>query len=146
MWSPSLLFIYNIFYRTESNFGPLKRSHHYGIFIGCHHGTGRVHHWLLAVTLSITMAIVKTIVIVGCLSYRSRKISPRALWYKRLVKMTQIAYSDSFWMQFRVSCDLFTDLTAGETTVRTFLPRWLTAASRIQNCTYQTPSRACPVM
>ena len=37
--------------------------------------------------------------------------------------MTQIAYSGSFWTQFRVSRDLFTDLTAGEATVRTFLPR-----------------------
>ena len=35
--------------------------------------------------------------------------------------MTQVAYSGSFWMQFRVSRDLFTDLTAGEATVRTFL-------------------------
>ena len=51
--------------------------------------------------------------------------------------MTQIAYSGSFWTQFRVLRDLFTDLTAGEATVRTFLPRQLTAASRIQNCTYR---------
>ena len=31
--------------------------------------------------------------------------------------MTQIAYSGLFWTQFRVSRDLFTDLTAGEATV-----------------------------
>ena len=35
--------------------------------------------------------------------------------------MTQIAYSGSFWTQFRVSLDLFTDLTAVEATVRIFL-------------------------
>ena len=35
----------------------------------------------------------------------------------------QIAYFGLFWTQFRVSRDLFTDLTAGESTVRTFLPR-----------------------
>ena len=34
--------------------------------------------------------------------------------------MTHIAYSGSFWTQFRVSRDLFTDLTAGMATVRTF--------------------------
>ena len=37
--------------------------------------------------------------------------------------MTQIAYSGSFWTQFRVLRDFFADLTAGEATVRTFLPR-----------------------
>ena len=37
--------------------------------------------------------------------------------------MTQIAYSGLFWAQFRVSRDLFTDLTAGKATVLTFLPR-----------------------
>ena len=37
--------------------------------------------------------------------------------------MTQIAYTGSFWTQFRVSRDLFTDLTAGDATIRTFLPR-----------------------
>ena len=55
-----------------------------------------------------------------------------------------------FWTQFRVSRDSFTDLTAGKATVRTFLPRLLTAASRIQNCsywkiiTYQTPQSNLP--
>ena len=51
--------------------------------------------------------------------------------------MTQIAYSGLFWTQFRVSRDSFTDLTAGKATVRTFLPRLLTAASRIKNCSYR---------
>ena len=64
--------------------------------------------------------------------------------------MTQIAYFGLFWTQFRVSRDLFTDLTAGKVTVQTFLPRLLTAASRIQNCTYrktityQTPQSNLP--
>ena len=50
----------------------------------------------------------------------------------------------------RVSRDLFTDLTAGKATVRTFLPRLLTAASRIEYCTYrkiityQTPQSNLP--
>ena len=49
-----------------------------------------------------------------------------------------------------MSRDVFTDLTAGKATVRTFLPRLLTAASRIQNCayrkitTYQTPQSNLP--
>ena len=51
--------------------------------------------------------------------------------------MTQIAYSGLFSAQFRVSRDLFNDLTAGKATVPTFLPRLLTAASRIQSCTYR---------
>ena len=36
-----------------------------------------------------------------------------------------------------MSRDLLTDLTAGDATVRTFLPRKLTDASRIQNCSYR---------
>ena len=57
-----------------------------------------------------------------------------------------------FGRKFRVSRDLFTDLTAGTATVRTFLPRLLTAASRIQNCsyrkiiTYQTPQSNLPIV
>ena len=64
--------------------------------------------------------------------------------------MTQIAYPGLFWTQFHVLRDLFTDLTTGKATVRTFLPRLLTAASRIQNCTYrkiityQTPQSNLP--
>ena len=66
--------------------------------------------------------------------------------------MTQVASSGLFWTQFRVSRDFFTDLTAGKATVRTFLPRLLTAASRIQNCTYrtiithQTPQSNLPIV
>ena len=37
--------------------------------------------------------------------------------------MAQIAYSGYFGTQFRVSHDLFTDLTAGEAMVQTFLPQ-----------------------
>ena len=51
--------------------------------------------------------------------------------------MTQIAYSGLFWTQFRVSRDLFTDLTAGKATVPTVLPRLPTATSRIPSCTYR---------
>ena len=42
-----------------------------------------------------------------------------------------------FGRYFRVPHDSFSDLTAGKATVRTFLPRLLTAASRILNCTYR---------
>ena len=68
-----------------------------------------------------------------------------------MAKRTQIGYFGSFWTQFRVSRDLFTDLTAGVSTVRTFLPRYLTVPSRIQNCSYRkivthrTPRRTCPI-
>ena len=51
--------------------------------------------------------------------------------------MIQISYFVLFWTQFRVSRDLFTDLTAGRAMVRTFLPRLLTEASRIQNGTHR---------
>ena len=62
-----------------------------------------------------------------------------------------MTYSGLFGTQFRVSRDLFTDITAGEATVRTFLPRLLTAASRNQHCTYgkiityQTPHSNLPI-
>ena len=68
-----------------------------------------------------------------------------------VMKMAQIAYSGFFWTQFRVSRDLFTNLTAGKATVRTFLPHLLTATNRIQNCThrkiitYQTPKSNLPI-
>ena len=68
------------------------------------------------------------------------------------MKLTQIAYSGLFWTQCRVTRDLFTDLTSGKATVRTFLPRVLTAASRIQNCTFrniithQTPKSNLPIV
>ena len=37
----------------------------------CHHGTGRAQCWHLAVTCNVTVAIVKTIVIVAYLRYQS---------------------------------------------------------------------------
>ena len=40
-----------------------------------------------------------------------------------MAKRTQIAYLGSFWTQFRVSRDLFTDLTAGESMVGAFFYR-----------------------
>ena len=60
----------------------------------------------------------------------------RALQYKLVVEMAQIAYmySGSFRTQFCVSRDLFTALAAEEAPLPTLLPQWLTAASRIQNC------------
>ena len=51
----------------------VKRSHHYGIFMGCHHGIGRTQYWYRAVTCNITVAIVKTIEIVAYLLYQIRQ-------------------------------------------------------------------------
>ena len=136
-WSPSLFFISNRFYKTQKRIWSIERSHHYGIVMGCHLGTGRAQYWHLAVTCNITVAIVKTIEIMAYLLYQTTQINPRALQYERVVKMTQMAYSGLFWAQFRVSSDLFTDLTARKAAVRPILPRLLTAASRIQNCTYR---------
>ena len=53
----ALFFISNRFYRTQNNFDPFQGSHHYGIFMGCHHGTGKGGHgsgsnFLTAVTYS----------------------------------------------------------------------------------------------
>ena len=76
MWNPSLFFISNIFYKTQNNFGP---SHHYGIFMGCHHVTGRAQYWHLAVTCNITVAIDKTIKIVAYLLYQLTKKIIRGL-------------------------------------------------------------------
>ena len=150
MWNPSLFFISNRFYKTQSNFGPTN------------------DHIITEFSWVVTMApAVPSSDILGwpvtsqwpssrrlklwriCF-IRKHKINPRALWYERVVKMTQMAYSGLFWAQFRVSRDLLTDLTAGKATVLTFLPRLLTAASRIQNCTYrkiityQTPQSNLP--
>ena len=75
--------------------------------MACHHATSRAQHGHLAVTCNVTVANVKTIVIVMYLAYmRSHKINPKVLWYKGIVKMTQIAYFGSFWVQFRVSRDV----------------------------------------
>ena len=70
MWNPSLFFISNRFYKTQSNLGLLNDPREtitslYGIFMGCHHDTGRAQYWHLAVTCNITVAIVKTIEICG---------------------------------------------------------------------------------
>ena len=65
--------------------------------------------------------------------------------------MTQIAYSGLFWTRFRVSRDLFTDLTAGKATVRTFLPILqqpvefeIVRTDKI--ITYQTPQSNLPIV
>ena len=141
---PISLFHFQLVLQKAKQFLSLKRSHHYGIFMGCLHGTGRAQRWHLAVTCNVTVTIVKTIVMWRICLIRSHKINPRDLKYKRMVKTTQIAYSASLWTQFSVSRDLFTDLTARDGTVRTFLLPYLTAASRIQNCTYQKSQSNLP--
>ena len=59
--------------------------------------------------------------------------------------MTQIAYSGSFWAQFRVSRDLFTDLAAVEATVSDFLTA-ATYSSESNSKLYQTPQWNLPIM
>ena len=67
---PITLFHFPKVLQSAKQFWSLKRSHHYGIFIGCNHGTGRAQLWNLAVTCNVTVAIVKTIVIVAYLPYQ----------------------------------------------------------------------------
>ena len=56
---------------NAKQFWSLKRSYHYVIFMGCHHGTGRAKYWYLVVTCNVTVAIVKTIVIMAYLLYQN---------------------------------------------------------------------------
>ena len=53
-----------------------------------------------------------------CMVSDNRKSSSGSLWYKHVVKLTPIAYCNSVRMQFWVSRDLSTDLTAWKATVR----------------------------
>ena len=114
--------------------------------------TDRAQHWHLAVTCNITVAMVKTIVIVASLSYQiTQNYFQGFEIYKRLVKTAQIAYSSSFRTQFGVSHATYLPISQQERP-RVFLPRLLTAVSRIQNGTprkaimYQTSSRTCPLI
>ena len=68
---PITLFHFQYILQNAKQFWSLKRSHHYGNFMGCHHGTGRAQCWHLAVTCNVRIVIVKTIVIVTDLSYQS---------------------------------------------------------------------------
>ena len=146
MWSKSLFFISNRFNRMPNNFG---------------HLSDRI---VMELSCVVTMApavpspdILRWPVTWQwhreddwncCVSAISdhTKINPK--W---VVKMTQIAYSGSFWTQFRVSRDLFTDLTAGKATVRNFLQRNLQQPVELKKwtcrkiITYQTPNRICPL-
>ena len=70
MWSPSSLFISNRFYRTQNNFGP-SNDHMITEFSWVvTMATDRAQYWHLAVTCNISVAIVKTIVIVAYLPYQ----------------------------------------------------------------------------
>ena len=136
MRSPSLFFISIRFCRPLNNFGPLNDHIITEIW------------WVVTMAPAVPSADIlrwpvtsqwpssKRLLLRRIFYIRAHKIIPRALSYKSVPKRTQFAYPGSFWPQFRVSLDLFTDHTAEETTVRTFLPRLLTVASRIQNCTY----------
>ena len=86
MWRPSLFFISNRFYRMQNSFGPW--NDHWRIFMGCHHGTSRAHGWHLAVTCNVTVAIVKTIVVVAYLPSNHTKLFLGLCNEKRVVKKT----------------------------------------------------------
>ena len=135
---PVTLFHFQLVLQNAKQFWSLKRSHDYGICMGCHRD-----HWSCPALQSC-----------GDLSHHSghrqddcncglfaisdhTKINFRALWYKRVVKTTQIVYCGSFRYNFFVSRDLFTDLTVGEARILTFIPRLSTASSRVQICTYR---------
>ena len=60
--------------KNAKQFWSLKRPHHYGIFMSCHHATDRARRWHLVVTCDITVGIVKTIVIVAYLPYQVTQI------------------------------------------------------------------------
>ena len=125
MWNTSLFSIYNRFHWTKNKFGPLndhmiKECSWVATIV-----IGHSHHCHLAVTCPVTVPTVKTIVIGGCSPY---------LITKRIHFIVCITNSCSY-----VSHDLFTDLTAWDATIRTFLPSacvitWLCTDSSLQDC------------
>ena len=68
---PIILFHLENILQNAKKFWSLKGSHHYRIFMGRHHDTGRAQRWHLVVTCNVTVAIVKTIVTVTYLPYQS---------------------------------------------------------------------------
>ena len=92
MCSPSGFF-HNKLYLTQNNFGPLN-DHMITQFSSLVTIiTGRDQRWHFAATRNVTVAIVETIVIVVYLPYQIAHNYFRALWYKRVSKMTQLANS-----------------------------------------------------
>ena len=69
MWSPSFLFISNRFYGTQNNFGPLN-DHIITELFWVVTMAPPAKHWHLTVNCNVTVAIVKTIVIVAYLPYQ----------------------------------------------------------------------------
>ena len=137
MWNPSFFFISNRLFNTQNNFGPLNdhiiTEFSWVVTMGPAVPSTDILRWPVTSQWPSSWRLK-----LWRICYiRQHKINPRALWYEQVVKMTQIAHSGLFWTQFRMSRDVFTDLTARKATVRTFLPRLLTAASRIQNCTHR---------
>ena len=68
---PITLFHFQQVLQNAKQIWSLKRSRHYGIVIGCHHGASRAQQWHFAVTCKVTVAIVKTIAIVAHLPYQT---------------------------------------------------------------------------
>ena len=119
--------------------------------MGYHHGIGRAQCWHLAVTCNITVAIIKTIEIVAYLLSDNTKLILGLYNMNEWWRWHRSHTLACFGLNFVCHLTFFTDLTTGNTTVRTFVPRLLTAASRIQNCTYrkiityQTPQSNLPI-
>ena len=71
---PITLFLCQYVPENAKQFWSLRRSHHYGIFMDCHHGTGRAQRWHPAVTCNVTVAIGNTTVIVAYLPSNHTKL------------------------------------------------------------------------
>ena len=71
---PNTLFHFRWVLQSAKQFWSLKWSHHYGNFMGCHHGTGLAQHWHLAVTSNVTLAFIKIIVTVVFCHIRAHSI------------------------------------------------------------------------
>ena len=92
MWSPSLFFISNRFYKTQNNFGPLN-EHIFTEF-----------SWVVTMAPAVSSTDILRWPVTSQWPSSRRlklKIIPRALLYERVVKITQIEYSGLFWTQLR---------------------------------------------
>ena len=92
---PITLFHFQKVLQNAKQFRSLKRSHHYRIFMGCHHGTDRAQCWHLAVTCNVKVVIVKTIVIVEYLPYQ---IIQNYSWGLMMYMSSEADTGRKFWL------------------------------------------------
>ena len=138
---PIIIFHFQNVLQNAKQFCSLKRSHHYGIFSTDILRWPVTSHWHRQDDCNCGVFAIseQTKQFLGLCHINEWRRGHRSHTLAR------------FWTQFRVSLDLFTDLTTRESTVRTFLPRQLTVVSRIQNCTYRkiityrTPQSNLPI-